>query len=210
MLFKISKNRNATLYSDIEERGKGKRVKKSVKHFDDSDKEADVMKERKVQSTTSKMLPPLPKLTNVSKPEWRNNLLFDPVDKIERSYVDTASSSIDNNEERHISVSHDINVLREIAKNQKQKTTKNTILKNKDDMGCKEVASSERSFSMETYKSESTEISSEVCSSKRTLSVNGCKTSSKIHKKCSYTVQGEVTLESLADAICHLNGTSKI
>lgn len=109
MLLKISKNPNATLYSDVEEWGKGKRIKKPVKHFDDSDKEANITKERKVQSTTSKMLPPLPKLTNVSKPERRDKPLLDPADKIRRSYVDKASSSLDN-EEMPISVAHEINV----------------------------------------------------------------------------------------------------
>lgn len=46
MLIKISKNPNAKLYSDIEEKGKGKRLKKPNKHFNESDKENQSVKKR--------------------------------------------------------------------------------------------------------------------------------------------------------------------
>lgn len=39
MLIKISKNPNASLHSDIEEKGKGKRFKKPIKYGDKSDEE---------------------------------------------------------------------------------------------------------------------------------------------------------------------------
>lgn len=41
LLVKITKNPNAILYSDLEEKGKGKRMKKPNKYFDDFDKEND-------------------------------------------------------------------------------------------------------------------------------------------------------------------------
>lgn len=62
LLVKITKNPNAILYSDFEEKGKGKRMKKPNKYFDDFDQENDFDQKNK-QST----LPPLPKLTNISK-----------------------------------------------------------------------------------------------------------------------------------------------
>lgn len=46
--------------------------------------------------------------------------------------------------------------------------------------------------------------------SKLPMSVKGCKISSKINHKCIYISKGEVTLESLADAVCYPNGTLKI
>lgn len=39
MLVKIAKNPNASLYSHIEDKGKRKRLKKPVQHFDDLNKE---------------------------------------------------------------------------------------------------------------------------------------------------------------------------
>jgi len=37
----------------------------------------------------------------------------------------------------------------------------------------------------------------------------GCKIPQNVHK-CAYNEQGEATLQSVADAICHLNGMVKI
>jgi len=51
---------------------------------------------------------------------------------------------------------------------------------------------------------QSTKISHES-----TVSSSGCKIESKNHK-CSYTLEGKVTLESLADAICYFNGMLEI
>lgn len=65
MLVKIAKNPNAVLYSDVEEKGKGKRLKRPIKYFDD-----DANKENKLEKKRSTMLSallPIPKLTNVSK-----------------------------------------------------------------------------------------------------------------------------------------------
>lgn len=84
MLVKIAKNPNATLCSDVEEKGKGKRLKKSIKYFDDSDKENNVVKRRNAQST----LPPVPKLENVIKSARTNWPLPDKVDKkVKQFYV---------------------------------------------------------------------------------------------------------------------------
>lgn len=77
MLVKIAKNPNATLCLDVEEKGKGKRLKKSIKYFDDSDKENNVVKRRNAKS----MLPPVPKLENVIKSARINWPLPDKVDK---------------------------------------------------------------------------------------------------------------------------------
>lgn len=81
MLVKIAKNPNATLCSDVEEKGKGKRLKKPIKYFDDSDKENNVEKRWNAQS----MLPPVPKLENVIKSA---RPLPDKVDKkVKQFYV---------------------------------------------------------------------------------------------------------------------------
>lgn len=42
-----------------------------------------------------------------------------------------------------------------------------------------------------------------------TVSSSGCRIESRNHK-CSYTPEGKVTLESLADSICHFNGMLEI
>ncbi|KYN50248.1 hypothetical protein ALC62_06309, partial [Cyphomyrmex costatus] len=75
MLIKIAKNPNATLHSDIEEKGKGKRLKKPIKYFDDSDKE-NLKKRRDIQS----MLPPIPKL-DMSKSARTSQALYHKMDK---------------------------------------------------------------------------------------------------------------------------------
>lgn len=135
MLVKISKNPNATLYSDIEERGKGKRLKKPIKHFDDSNKENNIKTKRNIQS-----IPPFPKLANVSKAAQANQPLPVKVDKIiKRSCIDKASSSSDNAQQ--LFYAHDINVPWEISKQ-------------KGYMECKEAKPlKERSFPLEMCKS---------------------------------------------------------
>ncbi|XP_011698265.1 PREDICTED: uncharacterized protein LOC105456142, partial [Wasmannia auropunctata] len=62
MLVKLSKNPNASLHSDFEEKGKGKRVKKINMRFVDSDKENNVRKKKQ-----QNMLPPVPKLSDFSQ-----------------------------------------------------------------------------------------------------------------------------------------------
>lgn len=49
MLVKLCKNLNASLHSDFEEKGKGKRVKKMNMRFADLDKENNVRKKKKKQ-----------------------------------------------------------------------------------------------------------------------------------------------------------------
>lgn len=78
MLVKISKNPNATLYPDIEEKGKRKRFKKPIKYFEESDKENLLEEKCKVQ-----ILPPISKLTNVSK-SARQPLLDKMNEKVKR------------------------------------------------------------------------------------------------------------------------------
>lgn len=63
--------------------------------------------------------------------------------------------------------------------------------------------------SMEMHKSESTTNITEETRSCQEVSLNaatGCKINSKIKHICAYTSTGEVTLNTLADAICQLNG----
>lgn len=192
MLVKLSKNPNATLYSDIEEKGKGKRMKKPVKHFDDSEKENNPKKERNIQ------LPLLSQLTNAKKSSQSSQPLPNKVDKIKKSFIDKVSSS-HNNLQKLISDAHEINVSAEISKN-------------KDYTVYKGVKPKENSISMGKYKSKPATITSgRVCSSQAFSSnPTGCKICSMNEQKCAYTPKGEVTLESLANAICYLNGKLKI
>lgn len=77
MLIKIAKNPNAVLYSDVEEKGKGKRLKKRNKYFYDSDKENF---EKKIERNGQTMLSPLPKLENMSKSVRESRPLSDKMD----------------------------------------------------------------------------------------------------------------------------------
>lgn len=66
MLIKLTKNPNASLHSDLEEKGKGKRLKKTTNRFvDDSEKENTHKKYNRKEQT----LPPIPKL---SLPDSKN------------------------------------------------------------------------------------------------------------------------------------------
>lgn len=153
MLVKISKNPKAKLYSDIEEKGKGKRLKKHIKRFDDSDKENIKKRRHHVQSITNlAQLTPIPTFSDISNSRTNQPL----------SDKNPKPSCID---EVH---SLDINSNDNIKLQQ------------------------------------STKISHES-----TVSSSGCKIKSKNHK-CSYTLEGKVTLESLADAICYFNGMLEI
>lgn len=197
MLVKLSKNPNATLHSDIEERGKGKRMKKPIKHFDNSDKENNPQKEQNVQL----MLPPLPQLRNASKSNLplSNQPLRDKVGTMTKeSFIDKVLSS-NNNVQQPIFVAHENNVSRKILKN------KDTVYK-----GINLVK--ESSCFMEMHKSKSAANTSEEIYSSQEVSLNaaGCKICSKNQQECAYTSKGEVTLESLANAICNLNGKLKI
>lgn len=63
MLIKISKNPNVPLYLDLEEKGKGKRLKKVSKKMIDSDEENSQNKKIRKE----KKLPPIPKLATTKK-----------------------------------------------------------------------------------------------------------------------------------------------
>lgn len=63
---------------------------------------------------------------------------------------------------------------------------------------------------MEMHQSMSATVTSEEIYHSQNVSLRRCKIRSTRNHKCAYTSQGKVTLESLADAICHLNGTLKI
>ncbi|XP_036145344.1 uncharacterized protein LOC105828494 isoform X2 [Monomorium pharaonis] len=184
MLVKLSKNLNATLYSDIEEKGKGKRMKKQIKHFDNSNKENKPKKRRNEQL----MLPPFPQLMNVNKLSHQS--LPNKIDKMKKSFMDKASTS--KNIQKPISVSHKINVSNEIGE----------IPENNNYMTHQEVKSVKESFSMEMPKSKSAAITSEENPEEFSLTSTKC---SANHQKCAYTSKGKVTLESIAQAICHLN-----
>lgn len=73
ILIKISKYPNSTLYSDLEEKGKGKRIKKLKKRFnDDTD---DIIEENKFDKKQSNVvLPPIPKLSVTNKEKELLNL----------------------------------------------------------------------------------------------------------------------------------------
>ncbi|XP_077272829.1 uncharacterized protein LOC143903250 [Temnothorax americanus] len=154
MLVKVSKNPNATLYSDFEEKGKGKRLRKPIKYFDDNsdnDKENNNTKGRNIQ-----LIPPLPKLANASNSAQTS----EPVNvnkMIKPSCVDKASLSSDNNVKKPTYVTHDINVSHERSKN-------------KNYMDCKGVKPlQETSGSIEMCKSAAItsdkKLSSQKCSS---------------------------------------------
>lgn len=174
MLVKVSKNPNATLYSDIEEKGKGKRFKKPIKYFEESDKENLIEERCKVQ-----MLPSIPKLTNVSK-SARQPL---PDKTVKRQTL-----SCINKQQYSKSVPHEI-------KKYTHKSYKE----------CKRI---QESSHLLTEMPKSTFIIASENNEKNFLS--GCKIDSKMNHKCAYNSEGEVTLESLADAICYLNGMLKI
>lgn len=185
MLVKIEKNPSATLYSDIEEKGKGKgkHLKKPVKYFE-SDKE-NLKKRFKVQST----LPPIPKL--MSKSAHPSQPLSDKVnEKVKRQTL-----SLDTNEQRSVFISHRINVPYEIPKNKNHKE-------------CKGIKPSQESSRLLTEMHKSSTIVSEKRSHEK-FSLSRCKIHSKMNHKCAYTSE-EVTLESVADAICYLNNMLKI
>lgn len=190
-LIKISKNPNAKLYSDIEEKGKGKRLKKPNKHFNESDKENQSVKKRRrhVQS----MLPPLPsipKITNMCNLSQANQLLPEKMDKViacTSKCTDEVCSSLDNSEQELLS-SYDVNET-----------------PSKSYMASKKIKFSQEDSSL-TETHQSTFNSSErICHSGK-ISSNGCKIQSKLNHNCCYTSEGKVTLESLADAICHFSG----
>ncbi|XP_067211579.1 uncharacterized protein [Linepithema humile] len=194
MLVKIAKNPNATLYSDMEEKGKGKRLKRAnIKYFDDLEenneernKENNFEKKRNMQL----MLPPLPKL---KKPTRESQPLSDKMNKkVKQLCRDKASSSLDNNEQLPSVVSDEINIPHTVPENKSYMERKGLKLLK------------ERSFVTEMHKPTSATIASEeIC--KFVDQISGCKIRSKINHKCAYTLEGTVTLESLADAICHFN-----
>lgn len=159
MLVKVSKNPNAKLHSDIEEKGKGKRLKKLIKRFDDSEKE-NIKKKRKdhVQSiTTTKLtqLTPIPKFTDMRNSRTNLPIFNKKKNPKKSSFIDEIHS---------LDINSDDNIKQH----------------------------------------QSTKIPHES-----TVSSSGCKIESQNHK-CSYTPEGKVTLESLADSICHFNGMLKI
>lgn len=47
------------------------------------------------------------------------------------------------------------------------------------------------------------------CSSQKSLNIEGCKIRARNHE-CAYTLEGEIRLKSVADAVCHLSGMFKI
>lgn len=189
MLVKLSKNPNATLHSDMEEKGKGKRRKRPVKHFDNSDKENYSKKERNEQS----MLPPFPQLTNANKSSQSSQPLLDEI--MNQSLVNQASSS--SYVQKPIFVAREKNVFRETLKSKDYKVHK----------GIKPVKES----SVEIHMSKNiTNTSEGICSSQEVfLSAAKCEKCSKNQQKCAYGSNGEVTLKTLADAICYLNGKLK-
>lgn len=189
LLVKITKNPNAILYS--EEKGKGKRMKKPNKYFDDFDKENDFDQKNK-QST----LPPLPKLTNVNKSVRVSQSLSDK--KSKRLKTDKVISSFDNNKQQSNVISHEKHFSYEMK------------LQDQHDIEYEDVKSlKENPISTETRKSKSAIISEEIHNpQKYSSSSKQCKLR-KDHK-CTYISEGKVTLESLADAVCYLNGMLKI
>jgi hypothetical protein len=141
-------------------------------------------------------LPPVPKLTNMKESARESQLLTDKVNKrVKQLCIDKASTSLNNNEQSV--VSDEINILHEIPKNNSH-------------IDCKGVQlSKEESFMTKIYKSTSAIITSAEIYSPQEFALSECKIRSKVNHKCAYTSEGKVTLESLADAICYLNGMLK-
>lgn len=61
MLVKVSRDPNSTLHSDIEEKGKGKRIKKPKKQYD-----AEIIETNILDKGRLSILPPIPKFTPVT------------------------------------------------------------------------------------------------------------------------------------------------
>lgn len=189
MLIKILKNPNAKLHSDIKEKGKGKRLKRPSKHFDESYKENQPVKKRR-RHVHQSMLPPLPsipKITSMCNLSQANQLLSDKMDKVityKSKCTDEVRSSLDNSQQ-------------ELLSSYVNETPSTSY------MAFKKRKVSEEDSSL-TGRHQSTSSSSKCHSGK--MSSSGCKIQSKENHNCCYTSEGTVTLESLADAICHLSG----
>lgn len=158
MLVRLCKNPNASLHSDIEEKGKGKRIKKTNKRFAESDKENNIRKK-------NQMLSLVPKLSDFSQ---RNHELVNKDATIDESSERRALSPLNN--------------LLSRSNSSHIKPTKDLVLIEK-----------QTSKPVGTIKGEEA-ITSDS---------KGCKVRN-IHK-CAYTEEGEVTLQTLANALCHMN-----
>lgn len=105
--------------------------------------------------------------------------------------------------------SQKLNVPREIPKN------RNDTQQGDDtqQQGCRRVKppKDSRFTEIQSWQSESATIALEGMPSPQKIFLSALK-ECKVAKnhKCAYTSEGEVTLEPLADAICHLNGMLKI
>lgn len=183
MLIKVSKNPNSTLLSDVEEKGKGRRKKKPNKRFHDfiDDTEDYVVEMRK---KAQPVVPPIPKLASAA------NMPAFHVHKNKDNEFPKES-----NTDLPISKHGVLNVN---SKNAFHVPTKNTRLP------CKEKITQQLPF-VENRQEPVTTISP-ASINKENIGHNrkGCKMQSKATHKCAYTCDGEVTLQSLADAICFL------
>lgn len=93
MLVKLSKNPNATLRSDAEEKGKGKRLKKMNKRFVDSDNEqTKIPKKRVEQKRVETPLPPFPTYTPKQLPDKETAVNKRPCEGVSRVKPTTEGS----------------------------------------------------------------------------------------------------------------------
>ncbi|XP_067213604.1 uncharacterized protein [Linepithema humile] len=175
MLVKIDKNPNAALHSDLEEKGKGKRLKKTTQRFVGSHN-----KNVQKKQITQTMLPPIPKLGNISKPEQASRSLSNIKDVTNNQY-----SLLDNAQQPNCSSCDEISI--------DDKGTKGLKPAKEDSLVTKMPTSNRATNKPGVYSAE------------HFSKIIGCKIPSKINHKCAYIEGGVATLESLADAICYLN-----
>jgi len=182
MLVKVSKYPNSTLFSDLDEKGKGQRKKKPSKRFDypiDASKDYALLKKEKREQP---ILPPIPKIASTAQTPAMH------LKKNKENALQRQSSVLP------ISENSPLTMI-----NSKEVYVSNVRMK-KARFSCKEKPMQHLPL-VENRSKSITEAFPQV-SPKRI----GCKMQPKATHKCAYANDdGEVTLESLADAVCFLS-----
>lgn len=198
MLVKISKHPNSMLYSDVEEKGKGKRLKTRNKWFDDPIDATEESKWERKQSNA--VLPPIPKFTSVANistlriPENREN----KVAKLSNTKLSVSKhNELKTIESKTVDISHlSTNNARLYGAEQKNSLHS---LKHKKAMT--------NMLQSDIAKENNINYSNKECCNIKDISSinNGCKMNPKAIHKCAYALNGTASLESIADAVCFLS-----
>ncbi|XP_067206932.1 uncharacterized protein [Linepithema humile] len=202
MLVKVSKNPNLNIHSDLDEKGKGKRMKKPNKRFDDFANIADVttdadctlekkQKNTNILLTYPKLIPSIPELDfNQNKenqrPKRSNSVLpkHDKLKMINLKETDVV---------KQLSLSKETYFLSHVSNNDKVRQ-----------LQCIESRPDSLNRPMEII----THLSHTADHRNRNAPYSnhqGSKMPSKMMHKCAYGSDGKITLESLADAVCFFN-----